>query len=66
MNNCPDEWKPTPAHIKSGWKNNPKILSEIVTALNEETFVEDESEMMETIDHVLEFLKSKYIISTKP
>lgn len=64
-NKFPKEWEARPIDIKSGWKNNPKILAEIVTAINDETYVEDESEMMETIDIVLEFLKKKYNISSK-
>lgn len=65
-NEYPAAWKPDMVHVRSGWKNNPKVLSEIVTALNEEMFVEDESEKMEEIDLILEHLKSKYIIKLKP
>lgn len=61
----PLEWKPTKVHTKSGWKNNPEILSEIVTEINEEIYVDDESVEMEKIDIVLEWLKSKYKISKK-
>ena len=39
-----------------------KILSEIVTAMNEEVYVADENDMMEKVDLVLEYLKSKYEI----
>jgi len=62
----PIEWDAAPVHLKSGWKNNPKILSEIVTAINDEEYVEDEDQMMEMMDIVLEWMKSKYIITTKP
>ena len=65
MNIYPKEWEPRPTDLKSGWKNNPKILSEIVTSINDETFVEDENELMEKIDFALEWLKSKYKITNK-
>lgn len=43
----------------NGWKNNPKILSEITTYVNENGFyVEDESEFMEAVDLALEFLRN--------
>ncbi len=62
----PKEWEPNKVHIKSGWKNNPNILSEITTAVNERhEYIEDENEFMETVDFILEFLKAKYNISTK-
>ncbi len=56
----PKEWDATPQEIKNGWKNSPKVLSELVTALNEEEYIEDESAFMETMDSILEILKSKY------
>ena len=58
----PKTWEARPIDIKSGWRNNSKILSEIVTYINDEWYVEDESEEMEKIDIVLEWLKSKYDI----
>jgi hypothetical protein len=62
MVSFPKSWLPTKIHLKSGWKNNPIILAEIVTSINDEIYVEDENEMMEKIDIVLEWLKSKYNI----
>ena len=56
----PDEWNPRPVDVKSGWKNNAKILAEIVTAINDEIYIEDESVEMEKIDIVLEWIKRKY------
>lgn len=56
---------PTALDVKSGWKNNSKLLSEIVTNLNEEVYIEDENGMMEKIDIVLEYLKSKFNITKK-
>jgi len=56
----PDDWKARPIDLKSGWKNNAKILAEIVTAINNEVYVEDENAEMEKIDIVLEWIKSKY------
>lgn len=61
----PIAWESRKVDLKSGWKNNPKILSEIVTAINDEMYVEDESKMMEMIDIVLEWLKEKYNITDK-
>ena len=58
----PKTWEARPIDIKSGWRNNSKILSEIVTYIDDEWYVEDESEEMEKIDIVLEWLKSKYDI----
>lgn len=60
----PKEWEPTKVHIKSGWKNNPNILTEIVTAINDEIYVEDENALMEKIDVALEHLKTKYQIKS--
>lgn len=65
-NKYPKEWKPTKVHLKSGWKNNPTILSAVVTAINDEIYVEDEDAMMEKIDIALEYLKAKYNITKKP
>ena len=53
----PSEWKARPVDIKSGWKNNSKFLSDLVSKINEETFIEDESTMMEIMNHALEILK---------
>jgi hypothetical protein len=57
-----DAWKQfeaRPIDTKSGWKHNSKILQEIVTAINEETYIEDENEMMEIIDHALTVIENK-------
>lgn len=62
MGTFPKEWIPSSGHAKNGWKNNPKILSEITTAVNEDTYIEDETAFMEELDLVLEYLKSKYKI----
>jgi hypothetical protein len=40
----PVEWDSTPKEKQNGWRNSPRILSEIVTAMNEEFYVEDENE----------------------
>jgi len=61
----PQEWIPTEVHKKSGWRNNPKVLSEIVTNINDEIYVPDESELMEKIDLVLEWMKKRYTITKK-
>ena len=61
----PQSWEPRPIDVKSGWKNNSKILSEIVTAINDEIYIEDEGEFMEKVDVMLEYLKSKYEIKDK-
>jgi hypothetical protein len=62
MKRFPTEWLPRPIDVKSGWKNNPKVLSELVTFINEETFIEDENAMMEIMDIAFEWLKTKYEI----
>ncbi len=59
----PKEWEPTKLDINSGWKNKSKVLSEIVTAINDEIYVEDENDLMEKMDVALEYLKSKYKIT---
>jgi len=59
----PKEWDASQKEKDNGWNNNPKILSEIVDAINNEMYVEDESEMMEFIDHALTYLKLKYFKS---
>ena len=59
----PKEWEATPQEIKSGWKNSPKVLSELVTELNSEEYVEDENAFMETMDNILEILKARYNIT---
>lgn len=64
MKKYPKEWQPSQIHLKSGWKNNPNILGEIVTAINDEMYVEDENEMMEMMDIVLEWVKVKYKITS--
>ena len=56
----PDDWKARPIDLKSGWKNNAKILAEIVTAINNDIYIEDESAEMEKIDIVLEWIKKRY------
>lgn len=55
----PVKWKATEREIENGWKNSPAILSELVSALNDEEYVEDESAFMETMDNILEILKSR-------
>lgn len=65
MEKVPKSWIATPQEIQNGWKNNPSILSELVTELNEEEYVEDESLFMETMDNILEILKSKYEIKER-
>ena len=55
-----EEWKPRAVDEKSGWKNNAKLLAEIVTAMNDEEYIEDESAMMEKVDIVLEWIKKRY------
>lgn len=56
----PKEWNPRPIDIKSNWKNNSKVLAEIVAAVNLDKYVEDENDMMEYMDFALEFIKEKY------
>lgn len=58
------EWQPRPIDIKSGWKSNSKILAEIVTEINKEIYIEDESAEMEKIDIVLDWIRAKYLTST--
>ena len=55
-----EDWKPRAVDEKSGWKNNAKILAEIVTAINNDIYIEDESAEMEKIDIVLEWIKKRY------
>ena len=55
-----EDWKPRAIDEKSGWKNNAKILAEIVTAINNDIYIEDESAEMEKIDIVLEWIKKRY------
>jgi len=55
----PKQWQATEREIKNGWKNSPAILSELVSALNEDEYVEDENAFMETMDNILEILKSR-------
>lgn len=62
MKKYPKEWEAKLNEKANGWHNSPKILAKIVTAINDEMYVEDEGEMMEYIDHALEYLKSKYSI----
>ena len=59
----PKSWEATPQEIKSGWKHSPKILAELVSALNDEEYIEDESAFMETMDNILMILKSRYNIT---
>ena len=54
------EWQPRAVDEKSGWKNNAKILAEILTAINNDIYIEDESAEMEKIDIVLEWIKKRY------
>lgn len=61
----PKKWEPRRVDIRSGWKNNPTILEEITTAINDEMYVEDESKMMEMMDVAFEWLKEKYDITEK-
>ncbi len=61
----PKSWEATPKEIANGWKNSPKILSELVTELNNEEYIEDESKFMETMDNILEIMKSRYNITEK-
>lgn len=63
MGKTPKSWNPTPKEIENGWSNSPKLLSELVTALNDEEYIEDESAFMETMDSILEILKSRYDIT---
>jgi hypothetical protein len=56
----PKEWDAKMNEKNNGWKNSPRVLSEIVTAMNDDTYIEDENEMMEYIDLALEFIKKKY------
>ncbi len=51
-----------PIDLKSGWKHNAKTLAEIVTAMNEDEYIEDESEMMETVDKIIAELSKRYDI----
>ena len=64
-NKIPKEMEATPQEIKSGWKNSPKLLSELVTELNNEEYVEDENAFMETMDNILEILKARYDITER-
>jgi len=59
----PKSWEATPQEIKSGWKHSPKILAELVSLLNDEEYIEDESAFMETMDNILMILSSKYNIT---
>jgi len=63
MKKYPKEWQASEKEIANGWKNKPEMLSEIVTAINNEEYVADENAMMETMDIVLEWMKSKYKIT---
>lgn len=56
----PKEWQANDSQIKSGWKHNPEVLSEIVTRMNNEEYIEDENQMMETVDLVLFVLEDMY------
>lgn len=62
-NKFPKEWEPRGIDTKSGWKNSYKFISEIVTELNNEIYIEDESDMMENVDVLLEIFKKRYIIT---
>lgn len=55
----PKEFDARPIDVKSGWKNNAKILAEIVTAINNEIYVEDENAEMEKVDIILEWLRER-------
>lgn len=61
----PKTWEASPQDIKNGWMHSPKLLSELVSALNEEEYIEDENAFMETMDNILFILKTKYIIITE-
>ena len=61
----PKSWEATPQEIKNGWKHSPKLLSELVTELNEEEYIEDENAFMETMDNILEILKTRYDITER-
>ncbi len=62
----PKSWEARPVDIKSGWKNNANLLGEMVTAINNEIYIEDETDLMEKVDVLLEWMKSKYFITDKP
>ena len=61
----PKSWEATPQEIKNGWKHSPELLSELVTELNEEEYIEDENAFMETMDNILEILKARYDITER-
>ena len=61
----PDDWKPRPVDIKSGWKSNANTLQKIVTEINNEIYIEDESAEMEKIDIVLQWIKARYNITVR-
>ena len=62
----PAEWQARPIDVKSGWKNNAKLLAEITTAVNDEIYIEDENVFMEKVDVILEWMKKRYKIEALP
>lgn len=56
----PKEWNARPVDVKSGWKNNSKVLAEITSAVNCDKYVPNEDDFMEYMDLALEFIKEKY------
>ena len=65
MATFPEEWNPTKVDVKSGWKNRSKVLADITTYVNDETYIPDENDFMEKVDLILEYLKLKYKIQNK-
>jgi len=59
----PKSWEATPQELRNGWGHSPKLLSELVTELNEEEFIEDENAFMETMDNILTILEARYDIT---
>lgn len=58
--NLNDYLKPRPVDLKSGWKNNSKIVREIVDVVAENHYIDDEECFMETVDAILEVLRDKF------
>lgn len=63
--NVPADWKARSVDLKSGWKNNSHLLAEIVSAINDEIYIEDENEEMEKIDIVLDWIAKRYDVSKR-
>ena len=59
----PSNWVASEKELKNGWSNAPAILSEITSFVNDDKYIEDESDFMEYVDLILNYMKLHYTIT---